>query len=102
MNEIYSSPYDLVADALKVPRGSIKDADSMGQHPFWDSMRHLQIIVALEKSYQIQIPDSDIMKYDNMQAIVELFELKSGKRIQKSKGFKEWFKQSLVGKIFYK
>lgn len=80
MSEILTSPFDLVADALGAQRGSIKETDCMAQHPFWDSMRHLDIIIAIEKSYHICIPDTEIMKYDNIKAIIELWEEKSGKK----------------------
>ena len=102
MNEILTSPRDLVAKALGVPSDQIKDTDSMGQHPLWDSVAHLNVIVEIESAYNIQVPDKDVLKYDNVPAIIQLWEQKTGRKAKQSNGLKEWFKQTLVGKIFFK
>lgn len=103
MNRILTSPYDLVAEALEATRESIDDESSMGEHPHWDSLNHVGIIVAIENHYGISIPDSEIMKYDNMKAIIALYEKLTGRNksslIQR---IKEGFKKSAIGKIFFK
>lgn len=78
MNDILLNPRDLVAKALGVTSDKIKDNDCMGQHPLWDSVAHLNVIVEIENAYNMQIPDADVLKYDNVQAINELWEKKTG------------------------
>lgn len=73
MSKKLKKPYDLVADALAVKTDSLNENSAMGQHPNWDSFNHLSIVVAIESSYGILIPDEDLMKYDNMKAIIELY-----------------------------
>ena len=82
--EILTSPYDLVATALDASRDSVNDLSAMGVHPNWDSINHLSVIVALETEYHITIPNNEIMKYDNMKTILELYENKTGRGKKKT------------------
>lgn len=77
--KILTSPYDLVAEALQTDVASINDESSMSNHPKWDSLNHVDVIVAIEDKYSIAIPDKDVMKYTNMAAIITLY-----KELQKS------------------
>jgi len=103
MSKILTSPYDLVAVALNAPRESVTDESSMGEHSHWDSLNHVGVIVAIETHYDITIPDSEIMKYDNMRAIIALYEKLTGRNntnlIQR---IKKGIKNSTIGKIFFK
>jgi len=73
MKEVSKCPFELVASILKVPVDSLDENSTMGQEPNWDSFNHLSIIVEIEKTLKISIPDDDIMKYCKMSAIIELF-----------------------------
>lgn len=99
MNKILKSPYDLVCEALDVKRDSITDESGMGKHYAWDSINHLQIIVALEKYYEIEIPNQDFTKYTSMTSIIELYERLTGGQIVEKKGFLNRVKNLFVGKV---
>lgn len=104
MNKILRSPFDIVAQELNVQPDTLNENSCMGEHPNWDSMNHLAIIVALENSYGISIPDNEIMKYDNMKAIIGLYKkLSNGKNISSFlQRIKKYLKESKIGKIFFK
>lgn len=74
MKKQIKSPYEIVASVLKVPVESITINSGYGIDGSWDSMNQLAIIGALETEYEISIADSDIEKYSNMKAIIELSE----------------------------
>jgi acyl carrier protein len=40
----------------------------------WDSFGHLQIILALESEYGIEVNDEAVEKYTTMRAILECYE----------------------------
>ena len=71
--EQLTSPYDLVANALGCDRQTLNEESCMINHPKWDSLSHVSIIVAIETNYKMQIPDEDVMKYDTMKAIITLY-----------------------------
>lgn len=103
MNKILRSPFDIVAQELGVNADTLTEDSCMGEHPNWDSMNHVAIIVALENSYGISIPDVEIMKYDNMKAIIELYrKLSNGDKNSFFQGIKKRLKNSKIGKIFFK
>ena len=77
MRKKLKKPYDLVAEALVVKPDSLNENSAMGQHPNWDSFNHLSVVIAIETNYGISIPDEDLMKYDNMKSIVELYNWKA-------------------------
>ena len=40
----------------------------------WDSFGHLQLILALEQAYGIEVSESNFKKYTTLQAIEELYD----------------------------
>ncbi len=66
--------YDLVAEVLKVSKESLSISSAWKEHPHWDSLAHVGIIIAMEKNYKISIPDDEIEKYNSMKEIVLLYE----------------------------
>lgn len=65
-------PFELVAKALKTKKETLTIDSRMHEHPSWDSIEHISIIVEIETIHGIVINDDDIMKYTTMKAIVEL------------------------------
>ena len=103
MNKILRSPFDIVAQELDVKADTLNEDCCMGEHPNWDSRNHLSIIVALETNYGISIPDNEIMKYDNMRAIIGLYKkLSNGNNISSFfQRIKKNLKRSKIGKVFF-
>jgi acyl carrier protein len=65
-------PFDLVAKALNTKKETLTIDSRMHEHPNWDSIDNVEIIVEIELNYGITIDDA--MKYNNIKAIVELYE----------------------------
>lgn len=72
-NDKLTNPYDLVASALECNKDTLSEDSCMVNHPKWESLSHVSIINALEIEYKISIPDEEVMKYDNMKAILALY-----------------------------
>lgn len=49
----------LMAVMLNVDVSSINEESSMDNTPNWDSLRHMNIVLALEEEFKVSIPDED-------------------------------------------
>jgi acyl carrier protein len=49
----------VMATMLKVDASTINEDSSMDNMPNWDSLRHMNLVLALEEEFKITIPDED-------------------------------------------
>lgn len=50
----------IMAKAFRVPEDSITDSSSQDNIENWDSIHHIQMIVLLEREFDITIPDEKV------------------------------------------
>jgi acyl carrier protein len=50
---------ELMATMLRVSVSTINEESSMDNVPNWDSLRHMNLVLALEDEFKITIPDED-------------------------------------------
>jgi acyl carrier protein len=50
---------NIMASVLGVDSSSIGDDTSMDTVPNWDSMRQMNLVLALEKAFDVSFPDED-------------------------------------------
>lgn len=67
MNELLT----LVAAALKLPLGDIDLATSMKSTAAWDSLAHMELVIAIEEHYRIVLDGDQIAEMTSVAAIVE-------------------------------
>jgi acyl carrier protein len=51
---------EIFADVFTIPQSTVVDGLALEDIPTWDSMAHMQIIVRLEESYQVQFNGDEI------------------------------------------
>lgn len=56
----------VIAAVLKLPPSALNDQSSPDDIAAWDSLQHLQIILALEEEFGLQFPADDI---DHLQTV---------------------------------
>lgn len=64
----------VMAVVLKVDASSINEASSMDNIKTWDSLGHMNLILALEDEFKITIPDEDagnISSYKLVKVVLE-------------------------------
>ena len=66
----------LLADALRVEPGDINADTQFGDLPQWDSMGHMEVMVALEKEHGVQITAESITELVSVPLIVAHIEQK--------------------------
>jgi acyl carrier protein len=49
----------LIATMLNVDVSTINEDSSMDNLPTWDSLRHMNLVLALEEEFKVTIPDED-------------------------------------------
>ena len=64
------SPFELAATALQTPVETIRADSGLNHHPKWDSMGHLEIMMALEEHYGVEITDATVRRFETMAAII--------------------------------
>lgn len=64
----------VLSDILGVPKETITEHSSMDTVPHWDSLKHMNIVIAIEEEFDIVIPDIDaanITSFQLIQTVVE-------------------------------
>lgn len=74
MSKQLKPPFVIVAEVLNIKIEELNNNSSMGITHNWDSLNHVGIIAALEEAYGITINDNELMKYNNIVSIIELYE----------------------------
>ncbi|MGB8252382.1 MAG: acyl carrier protein [Anaerolineaceae bacterium] len=67
--DLIISVTDLIAKTLGVPVDQITEGLSYGDLPEWDSLGHMNIMMALEEKYGIQITTDVITSLINLKSI---------------------------------
>jgi acyl carrier protein len=49
----------VMATMLNVDASTINEDSSMDNMPSWDSLRHMNLVLALEEEFKVTIPDED-------------------------------------------
>jgi acyl carrier protein len=65
--------FDLVANALKCPRGNLNPESAMYRDHGWDSFGHIQIVLALEERFGMSMTDEQVQQSRTMQGILTLW-----------------------------
>ena len=63
-----------MATLLIVDVSAIDDESSMDSLPTWDSVRHMNLVLALEEEFKISIPDEDAGNITSYRLIVLVLE----------------------------
>ena len=69
--DIYSKLNDIFIDVLDLDDVNLTDATSANDIEEWDSLSHIQLIVAVEKTFGIKFTSLEIMKWKNVGEMVD-------------------------------
>ncbi len=74
VNDLDPGLQRILCDVLKIE--DITFADSIESVDLWDSMMHMEIMVALEKNYPVRIEPEEIIELTSVMAIQEYLRAK--------------------------
>ena len=60
MNQIEQRAASVMSIILNIPVSEITLEATQDSYPAWDSLKHLDIVVALEEEFDISIPEEEI------------------------------------------
>ena len=56
MSHVFERVIDVIASVLRVPPATLNDQSSPDDVPSWDSMKQLQVLLAVEEEFAVQFP----------------------------------------------
>ena len=65
--EIFGKLNEIFTDVLDLDECNLTDETSADDIEEWDSLSHIQLIVAIEKAFKIKFTSLEIMKWNNSQ-----------------------------------
>ena len=77
MQQVDTKVENLLSEVLQIPSSEITDDLTMKAVDSWDSLKHMELIVSLEQSFEIQLSFDDIVA---MQSVSEI------KRVLRERG----------------
>ena len=76
--EIFEKLNEIFIDVLDLDELELTDETSANDIEEWDSLSHIQLIVAIEKAFRIKFTSLEIMKWTNVGEMVNSMEEKLG------------------------
>lgn len=75
--EIFSKLNEIFEDVLDLDETpNLTDAISANDIEEWDSLSHVQLIVAIEKAFKLKFTSSEIMKWQNVGQMIDTIQTK--------------------------
>ena len=74
--EILSKLNEIFIDVLDLDEVELSETTSANEIEEWDSLSHIQLIVAIEKTFKIKFTSLEIMKWKNVGEMVTTMEEK--------------------------
>jgi acyl carrier protein len=66
---------DIVSSVLGVPVDKLNESSSPESVSAWESMKHINLVLALEEEFDVQFDDEQISQLKNVGAIVSLVDM---------------------------
>ena len=70
-NNILSRVQEIFRDELELDDLVLEDVTTADDVEEWDSLSHVQLVVALEKAFNIKFTSREILSWDNVGDLVE-------------------------------
>ena len=69
MESVQPKIYQLMSNVFEIPIEEISEESSLDSIPSWDSIRHLNLILAIEEEFGVTIPDEEVGNLVNYKLI---------------------------------
>jgi acyl carrier protein len=69
--EIYDKLNDIFVDVLDLDEVALTDSTTADDIEEWDSLSHVQLVVAIEKAFGVKFTSLEIMKWKNVGELVD-------------------------------
>ena len=69
--EIFAKLNEIFCDVLDLDELELSDATCAEDIEEWDSLSHIQLVVAIEKAFKVKFTSLEIMKWNNVGEMVD-------------------------------
>ena len=69
----------IILDTLKLDEFDIEDETTAPEVPGWDSLNHVNVILAVEKHFNIRFKNLEVLRLKNVGELQKLVDAKVGK-----------------------
>ena len=69
----------IILDTLKLDEFDIEDETTAPEVPGWDSLNHVNVILAVEKHFNIRFKNLEVLRLKNVGELQKLVDTKLGK-----------------------
>ena len=66
----------IIADVLECSVDQINESNTMQNTESWDSLKHMELVTALEQNYDIELPLTEMMEMTSIEGIIRVLETK--------------------------
>ena len=73
--------FKVVSQVMNVPREEIHEDSSPDTIETWDSLRHINFVLALEEEFEVQFTDRQIMNMTDLKLVIDTIEKMARQRI---------------------
>lgn len=77
MNEVDGNVERILSEVLQIPAATIVDELTMKDVDAWDSLKHMELIVALEQAFAVELTFDEIVAMQNVREIKRVLEKRS-------------------------
>ena len=63
---------DAFVQGLDLPPDTVVQALAFGQHPRWDSLAHVTLVLEIEKRFGVTLDGDEVMRLDSFAAAIEI------------------------------
>ena len=70
-SEVETGVFRVLASILSVPRLSVNHEASRATLDEWDSLKHMQVILALEDDFKVEFSDIEISELDSASGLIQ-------------------------------
>ncbi|MGI9355307.1 MAG: acyl carrier protein [Rhizobiaceae bacterium] len=68
--------YEVIASVLGIEADTLNEKSNALNTPNWDSLRHIELILAVENAYNIRFAITEVMNMQNLGDMREILEAK--------------------------
>ena len=73
---MYGKVLNVVGHIIGVPVETLSEKSSQETVAYWDSLKHMSLILSLEEEFSVSLSDEEIMKISSIKDIIKLLKEK--------------------------
>ncbi len=73
---MYEKVLNVVSNIIGVPVETLSEKSSRETASYWDSLKHMNLILSLEEEFSVSLSDEEIMKISSIKDIIKLLKEK--------------------------